>query len=90
MKPYTEGTKMKSLNSMQQIKVIIYLIYYQLTITALNQSNLDSWVKTKNKILARFCFGWRRESNISNFKDYPHAHFERIFTATTVCPQTPS
>lgn len=51
MKPYTEGTKMKNLNSMQQTIVIIYLIYYQPTIIALNQSNLDSWVNTKNKLL---------------------------------------
>lgn len=40
---------MKSLNSMQQTILIVYLIYHQLSNLGLSQSNLDLCVDIKKK-----------------------------------------
>lgn len=40
---------MKSLNSMQQTILIVYLIYHQLSNLGLSQSNLDLCVDIKNQ-----------------------------------------
>lgn len=75
--------KRKSLNSMQQTKVIVYLIYHQLAILVLNPFTLHLGVDIINKTTQDLCQVFLRVNKEVEkhlyLQAYPNANFEIIF-----------